>query len=273
MEDNPAVQKIDSSHRFYIQGQQMSWEEDLGHEFKGHRSISLHDIHNMCLQSQDGGDRTRNAVSISLCAMLNSGHGGTVYLGITDSGIVRGLSLSQYQKDHMEASLEWTFSRFTPLVSDDRYSCCFVPVLSSKNQQNLPTDTQAIDNERRSRPHHVAQPNYCWCDIDAAAQHSLGKLSMAYVVEIHVRPWDPHKITNLRNSLYSSAPPLPPLHLTEANGCHFRQSCRQPRLCLEDVRRLLVHRVQEHFTLKLTRLQARYNILMKLAQENNIRIG
>lgn len=256
--------------RHYVLGQEIPLEEDLGHEFKGHRSLSIHDIHNLCLHSGAGTERTRNAVSISICALLNTGQGGTVYLGVTDSGQVKGIALTRYQRDHVQASLEWTLGKFTPLVPESRYSINFVPVSSTKNQKFEEVVEERVDSTRRNQLHHVAQPNYCWCDIDASAQRSLGKVPMLYVVEIHIRPWDPHSLKASMNPLNPRAPPLPPLHLSEASGCYVRQSCRQPRLCLEDVRRLLVHRVQEHYSLKLSRLQEQRTALEKLAQQHGI---
>ncbi|KAK7077207.1 hypothetical protein SK128_007101, partial [Halocaridina rubra] len=251
--------------RHYIFGQQISVEEDLAHEFKGHRSISILDIPNLCLHSSTGSDRTRNSVSTSICGMLNSGLGGTVYLGVTDNGIVRGISLTRYQKDHIEASVKWTLDKFTPPVPENRYCVTFVPVSSSKTHSIQNFKEQPIDSKRREQPHHVGHPNYCWCDLDASALHSLGKMSMIYVIEIHIRPWDPHLMKELRNPLYSDAPPLPPLFLNEACGCFVRQTCRQPRLCLEDVRSLLVHRIQEHCYLKLSRLHEQYELLQQMA--------
>ena len=40
----------------------------------------------------------RAPLSRYLCGMLNTGLGGTFYLGVTDSGRVEGLLMSQYQK-------------------------------------------------------------------------------------------------------------------------------------------------------------------------------
>ncbi|XP_066939000.1 schlafen-like protein 2 isoform X2 [Macrobrachium rosenbergii] len=241
-------------------------EEDIGHEFKGHRSLSIYDLHNLCLNGGPGMERTKNCVSISLCAMLNSGQGGTVYLGVTDSGQVKGISLTRYQKDHVLASLNWTLEKFSPPVLDSRICVDFVLVSSAKKQTFQDTKDEKVDSTRRQQLHHVAQPNYCWCDSDAIAQRSMGKLAMLYVVEIHIRPWDAHQQNVPRNPFNSRAPMIPPLHLNEANGCYVRQSCRQPRLCLEDVRRLLVHQVQEHYTLKLSRLQAQLAALQKMTE-------
>ncbi|XP_071550351.1 uncharacterized protein [Panulirus ornatus] len=202
--------------RHYVLGQRISMEEDVAHEFKGHRSISIHDIQNICFNLNQAGARTRNAISITIGAMLNSGQGGTIYLGVTDSGIVKGITLTRYQQDHVEASLEWTLGKFTPPVPDSRYSVAFVPVISSKSHTLSAVTSEHVDNIRRNQPHHVAQPYSCWCDVDAEAQQSL--------------------------------------------------------LCLEDIRRLLVHRVQEHCTLKLDALQQQFKMLQDLAEKHGIQL-
>lgn len=258
--------------RHYVLGQRISMEEDVAHEFKGHRSISIHDIQNICFNLNQAGARTRNAISITIGAMLNSGQGGTIYLGVTDSGIVKGITLTRYQQDHIEASLEWTLGKFTPPVPDSRYSVAFVPVISSKSHTLSAVTSEHVDNIRRNQPHHVAQPYSCWCDVDAEAQQSLGKLPVVYVIEIHVRPWEPHNIKVPKNPLCTRVPLLPPMHLTETNCFYFRQNCRQTRLCLEDIRRLLVHRVQEHCTLKLDTLQQQFKILQDLAEKHGIQL-
>ncbi|XP_069977217.1 uncharacterized protein [Penaeus vannamei] len=261
--------------RYYVLGQQMNIEEDLCHEFKGHRSISIHDLHNLCLNTNGTAERSRNAVSIAMCAMLNSSHGGTIYLGVADDGMVKGMGLTRYQRDHVEASVRWTLSKYTPPVNESRYCVRFVPVVSSKHAQgSFKFQEEKVDEERRGRPHHVAQPNYCWCDMDASALRALGRLPMLFVVEVHIRPWDPHShpASVVRNPLYGDAPALPPLHLTEAGGLYVRQSCRQPRLCLEDARRLEVHRVREHYTLKAMALQERYLALRELALQHGVEL-
>ncbi|XP_063608247.1 uncharacterized protein LOC134782626 [Penaeus indicus] len=261
--------------RYYVLGQQINIEEDLCHEFKGHRSISIHDLHNLCLNTDGTTDRSRNAVSIPVCAMLNSSHGGTIYLGVADDGQVKGMGLTRYQRDHVEASLKWTLSKYTPPVSESRYCVKFVPVASSKNtQKSFKFQEEIVDEERRGQPHHVAQPNYCWCDMDASALRALGRLPMLFVVEVHIRPWDPHCHASSveKNPLYGDAPPLPPLHLTEAGGMYVRQSCRQSRLCLEDVRRLEVHRVKEHYALKAMALEERYLALRDLALQHGVEV-
>lgn len=62
--DGALMSKGGEVDRYYVLGQQMNREEDLCHEFKGHRSISIHDLHNLCLNTDGTTDRSRNAVSM-----------------------------------------------------------------------------------------------------------------------------------------------------------------------------------------------------------------
>ncbi|KAK8392617.1 hypothetical protein O3P69_014797 [Scylla paramamosain] len=64
--------------RHYVKGQQVNVTEDLRHEFKGHRSISVFDLPSRW----------------SVGGMMNTGVGGTVYLGVSDAGRVVGLPLT-----------------------------------------------------------------------------------------------------------------------------------------------------------------------------------
>ncbi|XP_045107322.1 uncharacterized protein LOC123502157 isoform X2 [Portunus trituberculatus] len=78
--------------RYYVKGQQVSVTEDLRTEFKGHRNISVFDLPSSW--SRDARQKTRSAVSASVGALLNTGVGGTVYLGVSDEGKVVGLPLT-----------------------------------------------------------------------------------------------------------------------------------------------------------------------------------
>ncbi len=64
--------------------------------------------------------------------MLNTGRGGTVYLGITDEGRARGLMLSLYQRDHIRLAVQTILSKYRPQVPPHMYSVRFVPVVESE---------------------------------------------------------------------------------------------------------------------------------------------
>ena len=40
-------------------------------------------------------------------------------------------------------------------------------------------------------PHMIQTLAHCWCDADANASFSQGKLNPSYVVEVYIHPWDP----------------------------------------------------------------------------------
>ncbi|XP_063884724.1 uncharacterized protein LOC135113400 [Scylla paramamosain] len=267
--------------RHYVKGQQVNVTEDLRHEFKGHRSISVFDLPSRW--SRDAQARTRSAVSASVGGMMNTGVGGTVYLGVSDEGRVVGLPLTGHQQQHITASLAWTLDRFTPPVGEHRYHTLFVPVLSrhcrathTAGRQVSPSSA-AMGREREgvgrgaAPPHRVATPNRCWCDEEAARQASP---LHEWVVEIHLRPWDPHTqegtATPHRDCTPPPVPPLPPLHLTEANVCYYRHGSRQVTLCLDTARRLLVHRTDRHYTPQLASLRAHLHTLHRLAVDRGL---
>jgi hypothetical protein len=70
----------------------------------------------------------------NLCGFLNSGLGGTVYVGILDTGIVEGVRLTQYQQDHMLLSLQDVMNAFKPSVPRFMYNTEFVPVLEPQDE-------------------------------------------------------------------------------------------------------------------------------------------
>ena len=108
----------------------------------------------------------------NFCGFLNSGMGGIVYCGVTDEGVVEGIGLNEYQKDHVLLAVQDTFSRFEPPVSPDMYSVSFVPVLTSMDQEH-DIASQPVDSVQRLKPHLFRTSRYCWCDQYASAQHGL----------------------------------------------------------------------------------------------------
>lgn len=51
-----------------------------------------------------------------MAAMLSSGIGGVIYLGVVDDGRVTGLRLTQDQCDHVQMSVIDTLKRFQPSI-------------------------------------------------------------------------------------------------------------------------------------------------------------
>lgn len=72
--------------------------------------------------------------SRNLCGFLNSGWGGTVYIGILDGGSVQGVRLTQYQQDHLSLSLQDAMNAFRPPVPHFMYNTEFIPVLEPQDE-------------------------------------------------------------------------------------------------------------------------------------------
>ena len=154
-------------------------EEDLRHEFKGHRTITIEN--RIVVKPWMGGagqaigeySNTRQQWSKYLCGMLNTGQGSTLYGGIQDCGTVVGFMMSEYQQDHVRIQLEDMFERFTPRVSPDQYTLTFVPVLDEGD--SFVPDPVATDPVRKSLEHKIRTWGRCWCDEETAASHDFGK--------------------------------------------------------------------------------------------------
>ncbi|WAR12933.1 hypothetical protein MAR_027113 [Mya arenaria] len=113
--------KMSMSSKFYVRNQLVDCEEDFTHEFKGHKNICREDLPPWTQEKGNTDKASRRAVSRNLNAFLNTGKGGTVYLGVIDSGHVKGLQLSQYQKEHIIGSVRDVMSRYNPPVKRHRY--------------------------------------------------------------------------------------------------------------------------------------------------------
>eukprot|EP00096_Caligus_rogercresseyi_P012805 TRINITY_DN5483_c0_g1_i1.p1 TRINITY_DN5483_c0_g1~~TRINITY_DN5483_c0_g1_i1.p1 ORF type:complete len:216 (-),score=31.50 TRINITY_DN5483_c0_g1_i1:139-786(-) len=182
---------MEFDRKFYISGQVLSVDEDLTHEFKGHRILYLEENPKGIGVTK----RTRQHISKYLCGMLNSGKGGRLYMGVKDDGAVSGIMLTRYQMDHILVSLEDIFERYDPSVDESLYSVSFVPVFENEDiLHGGLMDTEPYWHEgQRGFPHRIRQPHYCWCDLECFAALQYGLINSFYVVEINLKP-----ITNLR---------------------------------------------------------------------------
>ena len=155
--------------RTYTRGKIVPIEEDLRHEFKAHRTITIENRKN----SHGEYSNTRQQWSKYLCGMLSTGQGGTLYGGIQDCGTVTGFMMSEYQQDHVRLQLEDMFERFTPRVSPDQYTVRFVPVVDEGD--SFVPDPVVTDPVRKSLEHKLRTFGRCWCDQETAASHDFGK--------------------------------------------------------------------------------------------------
>lgn len=184
---------------FYVRDEEMPFDEDRFHEFKGHRSLAADECPKASQSYEfDQLDSTRKPVSQTLNAFINSPGGGTVYLGVLDNGSISGMLLSDYQKDHIVGNVKDLFSRYDTPVSEDRWKVRFVPVVNrNRMRDDLDLIKTAQGLSRTSRQNNLRQDvhvfrkdGFCWCDREAMEilRRQSGTPPVAYVVEIEILP-------------------------------------------------------------------------------------
>ncbi|XP_075747869.1 schlafen-like protein 2 isoform X1 [Rhipicephalus microplus] len=227
---------------FYKFGEHVRMEEDQRIEFKAHKNISIEELSPACKDQH-----SRQTISRTICAFLNTGRGGTIFLGILDNGEVNGLHLTEYQKDHLALSLETLMQRYKPAVPKHMYELRFVPVISEGVP--LPTnERREMNSKERFRPHKLQCSKPCWCDDEATAQLSVGRSVMRYVVEIKLSAWDS---SDPRNSgLNKSKMGIHPMFDNEEDICFLRRQGSNIRCTLQDVIDITRQEVKSYYCSK-----------------------
>ncbi|RUS88083.1 hypothetical protein EGW08_004136, partial [Elysia chlorotica] len=271
-----------SPSTYYLKFQKMPFEEDLFHEFKGHKSLSTDQLPKWT-QATKWERGSRKAVSRNLCGFLNTGLGGTVYCGVLDDGSIVGLKLTQYQKDHVVYSLRDLMSRYSPPVPAHRYRVRFVPVLSSdtpeKDREELASvDTRdLVDEEERKTEHQLRTAHYCWCDKDAKVQYANGVIVTSYVIEISILAWNPDAAANMGLGDFLN---LHPIHSDEDGKINFRRQARLFQYSLQEIASLtrfearnrrvtIIDRMQREIAALKQRLPAQNNQVRNAADEGS----
>ncbi|XP_064483899.1 uncharacterized protein LOC135396703 [Ornithodoros turicata] len=227
--------------RVYVSGSHVSFEEDNFHEFKAHRDMSVEDVSPTCKENH-----SRQCISRTICAFLNTGLGGTVYLGILDSGKVTGLYLTEFQRDHILLSLENLLTRYAPPVPKHMCQLRFVRVVGETESQTCNIQSYQVPPRERLKPHEIQSSRYCWCDRDACAQRSVGAAMERYVVEIEVFPWDGDDPRN--KTLISTKMHLHPMFENEEDICFIRRQGSNIRCTMQDVIDMTRQEVRAYYT-------------------------
>ena len=89
-----------------------------------------------------------------------------MYLGVSDEGRIIGLRLSQYQRDHVMASMIDLMSRYKP-----RIDLQFVPVVDKDKSFVC---SKLLENIDRFKSHLLRTYKNCWCDKSAIEQFLHG---------------------------------------------------------------------------------------------------
>ncbi|KAH3778764.1 uncharacterized protein LOC127844552 [Dreissena polymorpha] len=235
------------SKRYYIRNQLMPCEEDFTHEFKGHRNICVENLPPWTQANEKQDRASRRAVSRTLNAFLNTGKGGTAYLGVIDNGQVKGLTLSVYQKAHVLGSVYDLMARYRPPVKSHRYQVRFIPVFDSHSEAQAILENmvpEVLETDLQDRAHSFRTHDYCWCDKDNAIKYNAGILQPDYVIEISVLPWltsDPRNVGDGCGSFTN----LHPIHEDEEGNCFFRRQASLVQYTMTELAQLTRHEVKE----------------------------
>ncbi|GAB1600225.1 uncharacterized protein LOC115224808 [Argonauta hians] len=225
--------EISDDMNFYWENEMLPFEEDFCHEFKCHRDLAVEDLPPW---TQENPNVTRRSVSRSLNAFLNTGQGGTVYLGVSDGGRIKGFFLTLFQRDHISVNLDNLMKRYKPEVDVSRYSIQFVPVISRSILpaeadlmcHQINQDNTTFSTEDRLRNHLCQSYARCWCDV--LAKKLLSRKPNAipkFVIKIHIKAWD--SSTMLWNNILPEVN-LHPMHTNE-EGLVFMRTLAGVKPC------------------------------------------
>ncbi|CAJ0609112.1 unnamed protein product [Cylicocyclus nassatus] len=167
-------------------GEQCTLDEDVHTEFKMHTMNSLFEIPPYYQAFINGRPVRKQPISKTISAFLNT-EGGTIYAGIDDQAVIRGIEMTAPMKDHFILSLNHSLSQFTPPVPPELVQVQFLEIDDPGNNENaevpspaeMPTAYDALNgNEDNSeaefqrpvtkedpRAHHVLG-EACFCDFD-----------------------------------------------------------------------------------------------------------
>ncbi|WKY01634.1 hypothetical protein Q1695_015558 [Nippostrongylus brasiliensis] len=170
-----------------IAGSRCSSDENELIEFKMHLKNSLNEVP----RRRDGNVVVRHMQPLSqtICAFLNT-DGGRIYIGVEDSGIVRGIPLTHSMKEHYLASLSECLYLFDPKVPPELIQVAFLTVKdpNDPDKRPIPQFSSYTDEENgviargQCEFDHQFGPQKCLCEF------SVDEDTNRYVVVVKVLP-------------------------------------------------------------------------------------
>lgn len=257
-----------TNQRFYIRKSLVKIEEDEYNEFKGHRNFAVEELPPWCFH-KNTARRSRKAASRALGSFLNSGRGGTLYLGIIDEGVVKGFLMTDYQKDHVLLSLKDLFSRYKPPVTVDKYEVKFVPIFGENEEPDFSCMERVIDKDtigNRLKSHLLRTHDFCWCDRDLAKRLDLEEKISDYVVEVKIFP-QPAFFKRSPSGDFKAV--LPPVYVNEEERCYFRKSASCVEYSKDDIVDLTKQQVCELYSPLIDRLRGEIQKCMADSDEDD----
>ena len=246
---------------FYIRHALLPFSEDSVHEFKAHRCFSKRDLSDLTHTFNRDGEckklkvkYNRTPLSKHICGMLNTGKGGTFYLGVTDQGRVEGFMMSIYQKDHVTLALWHLLQAFSPPVPKHMYNLRFVPVLDSVDERiDVQKEDNVINGMRRELAHELNESRYCWCDCYTTAMLERGVMHRFYVVEIEFKAWDPLDARN-KGLVFPEVPSMNPIFQNEEGKCYLRRNGGTTKMDLELFKERTMYMLRQGVRCKVKRV-------------------
>jgi len=256
--------------RRYLFNTKIGVNEDECHEFKSHRTLSADEMPAWTTTTNEGTGqviKSRQPVSKTIVAFLNTGRGGVCYLGVQNDGMVKGLKLTTYQKDHLIVSLYDILDRYNPKVERHQVQVNFIPVLSRENE-DYPKEVSEYakvdenDARRWKKPHSMRTPAYCWCDKDVLTRYNMGLLPLSYVVEITVKPWDGKAHQRMLNT------PLPPIYQNERGLAYIRRLASNIQIGVQEVVVMTKNQIHNYYKGETEKLEKELEQLQQEAIKN-----
>ncbi|KAL8623594.1 hypothetical protein ACOMHN_037681 [Nucella lapillus] len=248
------------TRKYYIRGDVLPVEEDSLNEFKGHLNLCAEDIPAWSVNA-DSDKPTRKPISRNLNAFLNSGMGGTVYLGVMDDGKIMGFRLSWGQRDHFGKALDDLMSRYKPRVLPHQYQVRFTPVFNETiTKEQIQQRLESMENEEmpalyKDRGHTFQKSGYCWCDKDSVASYNAtNSEGPQYVVEVSIVVWDQHDPRNAGVGV-GSLIRFQPYYSDEEGKVNFRRQASVVQYNMDTIAQITRMEVREKYQAEIKRLE------------------
>ncbi|KAK7111522.1 uncharacterized protein [Littorina saxatilis] len=253
--------------KYYVRGSTLPFEEDKTHEFKGHLNLCQEEIPPWAQETKRERG-SRKPISRNLNAFLNSGLGGTVFLGVIDSGKIFGINMTKLTRDHFLKSVDNLMRRYDPQVLPHQYSVRFTPVVDAKSTQEAIVQllehisSEELTDADKERKHIFRTSNYCWCHKDATARYNSGVTSTDFVLEVIIKPWDDHDPRNPSLG-EDERVRIQPYYNNEEGKVFFRKQASVVQYTICDLVRMTRDEVQKKYDEEMDRLKQRYEELLR----------
>lgn len=142
-----------------------------------------------------------------MCAFLNS-EGGSLFVGVEDSGIVRGTRCTQRDEDRVRLLVDSILQGFRPQVFPDAYTLTFIPVVSTTSNVPLKVSEghSGLANDLPMASGITSLPGLKAAKLAKGCARTVGRDSASCHLSLPVRP----TVRMVQPTLRCSSPGDPP---------------------------------------------------------------